>query len=506
MRMDGLCDHAAVTRADGSLRLVPRLLLLVPIVIGLVVAAMPLVDGGDPTTVLFYASYASIGLLLAFRRPANVVGWLLIALAFGFIGTTPPTDVDVAALRAGRASARDAIFVWISVWAGNAVLLLFAMLAIVFPSGRLPATERLRRISVAVLIVGLIGLFVALLAPRATVFSDAFPDGVDVPNPFGVVPASEAAVALQDLGALFLVFLIVVSVTMLLSRYRREVGVAKLQLRWVLAAIALIVCGILFGLVASSVAPELSGLVWLPAIVAYPTLPVAIGIAIFRYRLYEIDRIVNRAIVYGSVTAILAGVLAASSALSQRILSEVAGATSEIAIVAVTLLVATLYTPLRKRVERVVDAYFKYDQRQFGAYRDELHRTAELVDPSRAAGRLADEALAETRATGVAVTDASGTVLASAGKWPVEVSAHVVLSGAGAAIGAILVGDRVDGRPHAAQVMAALAEVASLVDLTARGGIPAPAATAEISLIDRPEQVSSKKLEQDRLFPPASRT
>jgi hypothetical protein len=494
--VDGLCDHASVTRADGSLKLGSRLLLLVPIVIGLVVATMPLVDGGDPTTLIFYASYASIGALLAIRRPGNVVGWILVALSLGFIGTSPPSDVDVAALQAGRASARDAIVVWISVWAGNAVLVLFATLAIVFPSGRLPAAGRARRISVAVLLVGFVGILVALLAPGATVYSSAFPDGVDVPNPFGVVPASEAAFTVQVVNALVLVLLIAVAVTMLLVRYRREAGVAKLQLRWVLAAIALIVFAIVFGLVLTSVAPDLGGLPWVPAIVAYPTLPLAIGVAVFRYRLYEIDRIVNRAIVYGSVTAILAGVLAAASALSQRVLSEIAGGTSEFAIVAITLLVATLYTPLRKRVERVVDVYFKYDQRTFGAYREELHRMAELVDPNRAARRLADEALAETRATGVAVTDPSGTVLASAGKWPVEVVARVLLSGSSPVIGVILVGDRVDGRRHAPQVLTALAEVASLVDLSARVGIPAPAATVEISLVDRPEQVASGGMEQ----------
>ena len=342
----------------------------------------------------------------------------------------------------------------------------------------------------AVLIVGFVGVLVALLAPGGTVYSSAFPDGVEVPNPFGVIPASEAASTVPVVDALVLVLLIAVAMTMLLIRYRREAGVPKLQLRWVLAAIVLIVFGIVFGLTLSSVAPDLGGLEWIPAVVAYPTLPLAIGIAVFRYRLYEIDRIVNRAIVYGSVTAILAGVLAAASALSQRILSEIAGSTSEFAIIGVTLLVAALYTPLRKRVERVVDVYFKYDQRQFGAYGEELLRMAELVDPNRAASRLADEALAETRATGVAVTDPTDTVLASAGKWPVEVVARLLLSGSSPVIGAILIGDRVDGRRHAQQVLMALAEIASLVDLTARVGISAPAATVEISLVDRPQQAS----------------
>src|SRR5204862_497883 len=101
-------------------------------------------------------------------------------------------------------------------------------------------------------------------------------------------------------------------------------------------------------------------------------MPLAIGIAITRYRLYEIDRLINRALVYGSLTAILAGVFTAGIGLAQRLFVAATRETSDAAIVGTTLIVATLYAPLRKRPEALVDRAFKYEAREIGAYRGEL--------------------------------------------------------------------------------------------------------------------------------------
>ena len=168
----------------------------------------------------------------------------------------------------------------------------------------------------------------------------------------------------------------------------------------------------------------------------------------------------NRAIVYGAVTAILAGVLAAASAVSQRVFIEITGDRSDVAVIVTTLVVATLYAPVRTRVEDAVDRYFKYEQRRFGRYRAEIEQLADLVDPRRAAARLARETVAETGARGAAVVDASSSVIASSGDWPVDVVARLAIDGP-SPLSAILVGPRPDGRALDHQALDDLAVVAA---------------------------------------------
>lgn len=303
-----------------------------------------------------------------------------------------------------------------------------------------------------------------MIGPRLS----ASPNGVNeilVPNPIGLIPdfpgVHEAMLAVSAVSlAVF-----GVGIVSMLARYRGASETTRLQLRWLLAAISFVLLGVVTGVILTTALPALGGNVWIPVIVAYPTVPVAIGIAILRYRLYEIDRVINRALVYSAVTAILAGLFAGVTLLTQRIFVALTGQKSDAAIVLTTLAVATLYTPVRKRVEVVVDRYFKYDQRLFGAYRDELRRALDVMAPARAAQRLAREAQAETGALGVAVTSLDGAVLASAGEWPVEPSTAIPISSNEAPLSAVLLGPRPDGRPHRAQAVAALADVAAMAAL-----------------------------------------
>ena len=166
---------------------------------------------------------------------------------------------------------------------------------------------------------------------------------------------------------------------------------------------------------------------------------------------------------YGSLTAILAGVFTAAIGLAQRVFVAVTGEKSDAAIVLTTLVVATLYAPLRKRLEAIVDRRFRYDQHRFGAYRDEVTRILGLVEPSRAAERLAIEAVRELAATGGAVVDAEDRPTASAGEWPVPPAVRLAIPGGGGSLAAILVGPRLDAQPHDPRSIAELQEVAQLV-------------------------------------------
>ena len=448
-------------RADGSLRIVPRLAVVALVLAGAALAAI------DAITLLNYAAYTAVGTLLVTRRPRNSVSWLLLVIAAAYVGTSTPPDFDIEAVARGDAALRDKLYAWLGSWAGLAVWLAFAALAFVFPAGTLPA-GRWRRPAVLLLAIGLAGVLVAMIAPTVTFSTDGITT-VEVRNPLAAASESPIWDVLPTLDLFLELGVLAVSVAALLSRYRGATGVTRLQLRWLMAAITFLLLAVVAGLTLTVVAGDvLGGLMWIPSILAFPTIPLAIGVAVLRYRLYEIDRIVNRALVYGSVTAILAGVLAAAADVSQRLFTAVTGGTSDLAVVMTTLIVAALYTPVRTRVEAVIDQRFKYDHRQFGRYRDELDRLAELIDPARAAARLAREALAETRATGVAVTNANGVVLASAGQWPVDVQERIAVGRGDGPMVSILVGPRIDGRIHAPAVLSALADVGSVADVVLR--------------------------------------
>jgi hypothetical protein len=199
-------------------------------------------------------------------------------------------------------------------------------------------------------------------------------------------------------------------------------------------------------------------------------MPIAIGIAITRYRLYDIDRLINRALVYGSLTAILAGVFTAAVGLAQRLFVAYTGQTSDAAIVLTTLVVATLYAPLRRRLEGIVDRWFKYESRQFGAYRADIERFLQLSEPDLAAKRLASEAAAELDAIGLAVINTDGRTVAAAGIWPQPVAMRLPIGRGDASIGTLLVGPRRDGQPYDAREVEELAELAILVGTAATRG------------------------------------
>ena len=193
-----------------------------------------------------------------------------------------------------------------------------------------------------------------------------------------------------------------------------------------------------------------------------------------RYRLYEIDRIVNRALVYGALTAILAGVFAALAGVTERLFIALTGQSSDASVVLATLAVATLYTPLRDRIEAIVDRRFKYGERRFGPYREELERSLSLSDPVRAATRLALEVHRELETKGCAVVGQDGTPSATAGEWPVSPVLRLEVPGGHGPLTAILVGPRRDGHPHDPREIENLQDLAQLavaaVDLHSNSG------------------------------------
>jgi peptidoglycan/LPS O-acetylase OafA/YrhL len=167
----------------------------------------------------------------------------------------------------------------------------------------------------------------------------------------------------------------------MLARYWRATGLLKLQMRWLVAALAAIVVAIAIGLIILAVAGDDAVYAWIPAMLAYPLVPLAIGIAVLRYRLYEIDRLISRTIGWALVTAMLIGAFLLLVLASTELLQPLTGGNT-LAVAGSTLIVVALFAPLRGRVQRAVDRRFdraRYDgERLLGAFGERLRDEVDL--------------------------------------------------------------------------------------------------------------------------------
>jgi hypothetical protein len=401
------------------------------------------------------AGFSVCGAIVARQHPHNVIGFVMLVfavlvgfdlLAYGYasIGLPPRASLPLADWG-----------LWISgsIWV-LAIALPLAVFMLRFPngtvSGRSVWAERLLFVAAVVYLVG------AGLAPGQL-------DAIQFPgihNPIGASEdLSDLLNAVASIGNAGIVVGAIFAAGALVSRYRRAGSVERAQIRWI-ALIALAIAPLLT--IAALQLGWLSDTAFLLGFVFVALFPIAILIAITRYHLYEIDRIVNRALLYGLLTAILAGAFAASITLSQRLFVAATGETSDAAIVASTLIVTAVYTPARRRIERVVDQFFKYDSRRFGAYRSEIQRALEILDPPAATQRLLDEAVETVSATGGAVVDHQDRLVAARGQWPVPAEIRLVLGDPAQRMGWLLLGSRRDGEPHDPRTVSELEGVCRL--------------------------------------------
>jgi hypothetical protein len=320
----------------------------------------------DPFSLVFYVAYVGVGVLLLVRQPRNTVAWLLVVIGLAFLTTTTP-GLDVEGLNDGTADASTWLRAWVSSWGGTLSYMGFFALAVVFPSGRLPSGWA-GRLAALVLIVT--GVFVAVMAVAPTM--TIAPDGTNeltLPNPFAVLPDAALWASLPSgstsLTVVPIIVALVIATGSLLVRYRRSSGILRLQLRWLVASIASIVAGVLFGLVASTLLDDgASFLPWIPVVIAFPTLPIAVGVAVSRYRLFDLDRVISRTIAYTGVTIALFALFVVVNLGTQAVLAPFVGGDG-IATAISTLVVAAAFNPLRLRAQRIVDRRFnrvRYDQ------------------------------------------------------------------------------------------------------------------------------------------------
>jgi hypothetical protein len=200
-------------------------------------------------------------------------------------------------------------------------------------------------------------------------------------NPLGVESLPNEAYKNVERVMNALVFVAVVS---LIIRLRRARGLERQQIKWFVYATVLLISG---GILTYPVS-EVIGSVWLkwisfvPFIVGVMSIPVSMGIAVMRYRLYDIDRIINRTLVYGALTATLVALYFGGIVVLQRAFVLLTGDKSTLAVVASTLLIAALFTPLRRRIQGFIDRRFyrsKYDARKtLEAFSSKLRNETDL--------------------------------------------------------------------------------------------------------------------------------
>jgi hypothetical protein len=322
--------------------------------------------GGLVGGVLFLA-FPLVGALIASKRPKNAVGWLCLAIGllwtlggmldyYGYYGAAMPGSVPFPVGAAGISN-----WLWVP-----AVGLLGTYVLLLFPDGSLPS-RRWRPLA------WLSGAVILLLSLGVMLSSRRLDNLVGVRNPFGIEGAHWLTVGAYAVLPL-LPLCMLASALSLVLRYRRSGGEERQQIKWIAFAASVVVVLYAIAMIASFFFPADSwttaGSVWWLNLLTYAVLssfalvPMAVGIAVLKYRLYEIDIIINRALVYGSLTATLVALYFGGIVVSQRVFVALTGEQSTLAVVASTLLIAALFTPLRRRIQGFIDRSFyrrKYD-------------------------------------------------------------------------------------------------------------------------------------------------
>jgi len=314
-----------------------------------------------------------------------------------------PTSSHALPLSANRRRSRSAM-------ARNTKML---TVAVVFPSGGLPSGRWGRAVRIGFAVEGLI-LLLAMVEPTLSVNLVGSEHSVVIRNPIAVLPDLPIwGLITQDTTALVFIASLVVAGFSLGLRFRRASGVERQQLKWLGVAIVAVVLGVGIGTLITTLSPDETGssLPWIPAMLGFVGVPASILVAVMRYRLYEIDTIINRAIVYGLLTAILAGGSAAAIGLGQRLFSGAVGPGSDATIVLTTLLVVTAFNPIKTRLQAVVDRRFKEvhgPDAMLDAFVAEVRRSLSPPDLDRTVHRLLDVAVEAYRSTGGVATVGTG--------------------------------------------------------------------------------------------------
>jgi hypothetical protein len=341
-------------------------------------------------------AYASMGALIHHQRPGNRIAWvlaaggLLIVLAF--------SGFSVGATRYLQFGVDDAMGGWFALLGatalGPALYVAVPLVAILFPDGRLPGHRWRLPVVVVTAVMGASSL-IGLIQPGPVEAELGI-------NPLGV--ESAAVAALRELGlALLPIGLLasaILAVASIVARFRRGGATERAQVKWLLAAVAS--CALLLPLSFVDENGDTGfSILDVVAMASLALVPLSVGVAVTRYRLYEIDRLISRTIGWACVTAVLLATFAAGVVMLQRVLAPVTRE-STFAVAVSTLIAFAVFQPVRRRVQQAVDRRFdrtRYDgQATATVFANQIRNEVDL-------GRLR-AALVSTATTAVRPTDA----------------------------------------------------------------------------------------------------
>lgn len=436
--------------------------------------------------------FGCVGALIVSRRAANRIGWLLLVPVLAVVATSF-TETYLASFTTAPGTVGPALFASLYLDNTGWVLVIFPvlLLAQLFPTGR-PLAGAWRSVPATTLAMAIAFLAFSVVVDEFVPVSEARTWAIA--NPIGLVPIDAFPMGL------WLVLLLAVSLgsaATLVARYRAGGPVERVQLRWLLFAGAAFVFVYVTLLVVQMVdvrgadAPlSLAQAIALPVAVAL--VPLAIGAAVLRYRLWDIDIVIRRTLVYAPLTAIMAGVFSASMGLTQRLFGSLTGG-SETTSVLTTVIVVAAFDPIKRSLTRFVDARFKEApdaMKRWHDYGASLQAFLDLRDASVVARRLLDEAVAafDARGGSVLLDDGSTHVHGDADE---AVVLDLALEHAGETVGRLQLGARWNGRPYEERDRALLRAradaVARIVWLARRDATTNPIADASAPPSASPE-------------------
>jgi hypothetical protein len=301
---------------------------------------------------------STVGTIIATRRPENPIGWVLSAIGFlwasnSFFGLYAIRALVTypGSLPAGEAAA------WVASWVVTPAFGFIAYLFFLFPDGR-SLSPRWRLLLWINGIVIAAAIIVQALTPGSI-------EGMEgIRNPLGIEGYRDSLSFVGELLSIVSDLLVLVSVASVFVRLRHADRTTRQQIKWLAYAAALLGTVVIVSIAGDILFGGFGWWIFLIVILAFLCLPLSLGVAVLRYRLYDIDIIINRTLVYGPLTATLLALYFGGVATVQVVLRALTGQESQLAVVVSTLVIAALFNPLRRRVQNFIDRRFyrrKYD-------------------------------------------------------------------------------------------------------------------------------------------------
>jgi hypothetical protein len=426
----------------------------------------------DVAELTFVAS-AIVGGVLATRRPRNPVGWILCADAFVSSLTFALGAYGDFTLRAdGWPLGTQAI--WISFWLWVPVVALgLPALIVRLPNG--DAGHAWRAVD-----------WIAIAGTLALTAASALKPGAmtaltSTPNPYGLNGAAGVLVGIRLVGSTLVVAALTASVVRLIGRNRSAHGDERAQIRWIASSGATMTVALIVGFISQASLRESLASALTPFFFASLTLPIAIGVAVLKYKLYDINLIINRTLVYGTLTAGLAGLYAVSTAVAQ-FLVVFSGQRSNAAVLLTAFLGAMAFTPAKSWLQKVVDSRFAVADpaADIDALRRQIQLVVHVLDPHRVARQVVDHIAVSFQPSRVSlqlITDGHAVPFHSRGDASGEAALTIALRSRGQDLGTLTVGHRRGGLTYTERERFALEQcadaLAEALEVTQQAGLQA---------------------------------